>query len=251
MQKLNDKKVYLKRLQGGLYDKAWWLANIDNDISTIIDFGCASGDLFRFVDVVCPERFSYIGIETEKEFLTLCPQISSRTRYFKNFFDIDDIEWDKTILVLNSVCHELYNYSGKQSLFVLLRKAIKNNIRHIAIRDMFFNAALPVPSNVHTRLDNAFKNKFPEQNQDNIKAGNDWRELSMKYTYTENWEREVGEKYFHPTLVDDIYECVRDQGYKISKQYFVIPSQTKKFEKDLGESWPEGTTTHVKIWISR
>lgn len=250
---MNNEQCYLDRMRVGMYDKCWFLANIDVDVTTIIDFGCADGSLFHFIEAMYPDRFTYVGIENEKHFLEKCPQIPGRTSHFENIYEVkDNIDWDKTILVMNSVCHEIYSYVSEFETKYILQYAIEHDIRHIAIRDMFFKARNGIHANDWIAIDEAFQKKYPMQYFTNIALCRDWRELAMKYTYTENWEREVREKYFHPTLLLDAKTAISIDGrYEMDTQYFCIPQQIKRIERDLEVEWPEATTTHVKVWISR
>lgn len=249
---MNNEQCYLERMRVGMYDKCWFLANIDTDVDTIIDFGCADGSLFRFIEAMYPGRFTYVGIENEQHFLDQCPQIPGRTSYFKNLYQVkDNIDWDKAVLVMNSVCHEIYSYVNSYETKHILEYAIEHDVRHIAIRDMYFRSR-GIFSMDWVAIDEAFQKKYPEQYNDNARLWRDWRELAMKYTYTENWDREVREKYFHPTLLMDLQAVTEiDTRYEMNTQYFCIPQQIKRIERDLGVAWPEGVTTHVKVWISR
>lgn len=246
---MKDEQGYLDRMQVGMYDKCWWLANIDSDVDTIIDFGCADGSLFRFVESMYPGRFNYVGIDNEPHFLERCPSISGRTSYFKYFFEIEGVDWDKSILVMNSVCHEIYSYVSKFEVGNILTDAQMKGIRHIAIRDMYFHSKQGVSIEDWLKIDDALIEKYPTQYFDNNMFGRDWRELIMKYTYTDNWEREKMEAYFHPTFLFDVDASLRD-NYTKEVQYFRIPQQIKRIERDLGLTLPE-FTTHVKIWITK
>lgn len=257
---MNNEQCYLDRMRVGMYDKCWFLANIDTDVDTIIDFGCADGSLFRFLETMYPDRFIYVGIENEQHFLDKCPHIPGRTSYFRSIYEVkNNIDWTKAILVMNSVCHEIYSYVDKTEVQCIIAYAGSKNIRHIAIRDMFFRTKYGIDANKWLEMDNAFAEKYPKQYADNKnvcgrgEGWRDWRELSLKYTYTENWDREVKEQYLHPMLLIDVEAGIScsNERYDMATQYFCIPQQIKRIERDLGVEWPKGTTTHVKIWISR
>lgn len=250
---MNNEQCYLDRMRIGMYDKCWFLANIDIDVTTIIDFGCADGSLFNFLEAMYPGRFTYVGIDNNQEFLDKCPRIPGRTIYFQSIYQVDnEVNWDKAILVMNSVCHEIYSYVDTCETKHILQYAIEHNVRHIAIRDMCFRAKKGITATEWIAIDDAFAERYPEQYAANIALNRDWRELAMKYTYTENWDREVQEQYFHPTLLLDVKAVASiDPRYEMNTQYFYIPQQIKRIERDIGIEWPELTTTHVKIWISR
>lgn len=249
---MNNEQCYLDRMRVGMYDKCWFLANIDTDVTTIIDFGCADGSLFRFIEAMYLDRFSYVGIENEKRFLDKCPQIPGRTSYLENIYEVKDIDWDRAILIMNSVCHEIYSYVGPFEVTNILDYALDSHIRHVAIRDMLLSSSIPVDSIAWNRIKKAFQNKYPEQYNDVLASGTDWREIAMKYTYTENWDREVKERYFHSSFFLDVYGVQGEhRDYNVTTQYFCIPQQIKRIERDLEVKWPRNTTTHVKFWISR
>lgn len=247
---MNDTQGYLTLMRKGLKDKTWWLEYLNPQVTTIIDFGCASGDLFRYINHLFPKRFRYVGIDNNIEFLSQCPHIPLQTWYFHSLQEVWGIEWGKAILIFNSVCHEIYSYDGVSTLYNIFDYAQQMGVRQIAIRDMYLKTESTITSPEWQRLDKAFQMKYPKQYVENQELNRDVCELAMKYTYLTNWDRELTEKYFHP-LVKDI-TSVMQSVYRIDKiKYFSIPQQIQRIERDCGEKWLPNTTTHVKILINR
>ena len=67
MDAISNMDIYLRRMAATLSDKCWWAGVIPPEIDTVVDYGCAQGDLALFLEKIHPGRFKYIGIDNSPE----------------------------------------------------------------------------------------------------------------------------------------------------------------------------------------
>ena len=60
-------ETYLTKMSKTFFDKAWFMSHLSEDITTIVDFGCADGSFMKFLKLNCP-AITYIGIDNSLEF---------------------------------------------------------------------------------------------------------------------------------------------------------------------------------------
>ena len=139
MHSISDTEVYLKRMRVGMYDKCWWIDKLYPEVDTVIDFGCADGSLLEAIKVLCPQITKYYGIENNKEFFSILD--NKLIPHYSSLESLpEDIDWSRTIMVMNSVVHEICYYQGETAFKDLFKKIQGLGVRHIAIRDMCLNA---------------------------------------------------------------------------------------------------------------
>ena len=49
MTEIHNFDIYLKRMAATLSDKCWWVDRLPPDIDTVVDYGCAQGDLAAYL----------------------------------------------------------------------------------------------------------------------------------------------------------------------------------------------------------
>lgn len=257
MTEISNNDVYLERMRAGLYDKCFWIDKIDPDITTIIDFGCACGDLFRFIDEIRPNKFKFIGIENNKTFMA---NAYSRATYYSDIKDVS-CDWEHSVFVMNSVIHEIYSYCGKDTFKEILSFVFSKKIRHLAIRDMYYDnwADKETQLKWDIEVSRIACSKYPKEWADHLRTFNVQEtiaslittEFVLKYQYKENWDRECAERYFHPEMLLDLEMVALCKSYAYSyKEHFRIPQQAAQIAKDF-TPMPTDLTTHVKLLLSR
>lgn len=115
MDKIQDIDSYVRSMSATMYDKCWWVDKISPEIDTVVDFGCAQGDLALFLDRFNPGKFKYVGVDNSQEMLSL-----ARHNHYLHFGKSDSLfcqelssaiekcNPSKSVLVLNSVMHEIF-----------------------------------------------------------------------------------------------------------------------------------------------
>lgn len=209
---------YTQRMAQSMWDKNWWVDKIDASIDTIIDFGCGDAELGKFIEHIFPNRFRYIGIDNDEGMRRLAEHNYPDALIGASMEDIpEDVNPDTTIIIMNSVVHELFNYCSESEMSEILLLTKFVGARYIAIRDMckfpitifstsLNDKALAMMKEIYHRGDESIVYLTqlmmyrPELDQDHI---NLMLEYVLKYRYKENWERELKERYLW-----DWYSCL-------------------------------------------
>lgn len=268
MTPITNNDVYLERMKAGLYDKTWWIDKINPNTTTIIDYGCACGDLFRFIEDMFPGKFKFIGIETNEEFLT---NAYTEADYYRDIHDVE-CDWEHTILVMNSVIHEIYSYLSDDAFQEILNYVFDKGIAHVVIREMdlsysddsddsIFNWVADVVDTAHKRYKGQWEDHLATYTSNETNITEQAVEFVLKYTYKENWRREVNERYLHSEMIGDIGHAMSRYNFhnenSNGKFYyfdyelpFYIPQQIDRIVADFGY-FPDGLNTHVKLLISK
>lgn len=256
MEPIKDYKVYLDRMDASLIDKCWWVDKIPDDIDTVVDFGCAAGHLKKALDVLCPNRFRYIGVEIDNTLYEAC--VKSDIEVYTGMANTimkTDINLDHTVLVLNSVIHELLTYDPKA--WTKLKAMNDIGFKYIAIRDMHippenYQIALPVQLTLVERI---LHSPYRSQWDDFCKVIKHRRKLYrapiiviteflLKYRYKENWDRECYEQYLW-NWSDLIFKSYSKQ----EEQRFYIPFLQQKIFEDFNTILT--VPTHIRLLLER
>ena len=170
----------------------------------------------------------------------------------------------RAVLVLNSVLHEVFSYLTAPEQDALLSGLFDAGFRFIAIRDMHMPRPDPVLFDVEEALRAIEKSPFAglwtdysacldvaEPPRDPCWSSVSLRvsEFLLKYTYTDNWEREKRETYFWEWLrLTD--EARRKGGYEVIADIpFHIPFLRQKIRADYGLDLP--IDTHRKVLLRK
>jgi tRNA G46 methylase TrmB len=127
----------------GLRDKLFFVDHIDN-WQLLVDFGTARGDLIKAVLPYEPNAH-YIGYDISPEMIS---QAISNVGEEENIQFTDkwpevaqavQITQGTSILVLNSVLHEVFSYSSPKEYSKFWGQALKSGFSYISLRDMMPN----------------------------------------------------------------------------------------------------------------
>lgn len=268
MNSISNYDVYTERMQKTFYDKCWWINHISSDVDRIIDFGCADAGIFDFIDNMYPGRFTYIGIDENDEMLKIAREAyegNPRLSFYKSLKELDASSFGKnTVMILNSVLHELFTYKNHIEILDFIEDVRKTKPRYIAVRDMHISTADGVSE--WNFEDTEYLEQLRSYKQVTAFAEKDINfslEFLLKYLYPENWDREVKEKYlwnwsdfFRNTLEKDIVYPIEEAknetftGYiREYEENFSIRFLQDKWKKDfdIDVSIP----THKKVLLTR
>ena len=198
MPEIKNYDVYTARMQKSMYDKMFFVDKIfDKNINTIIDFGCADGELMLHLHTFMPE-LRFIGYDIDETMLEKAKEKVPFAEFYSNWSDIK-VDPDRTIVNLSSVIHEVYHYAHDGDIAVFWQRLLEPGFAYITIRDMFKND-IDLPAGDRWRH-NVIDAGYGKQLSDfeacwgRIKTTNAKNHFLLKYKYTENWEREVCENY--------------------------------------------------------
>lgn len=253
MYNISNKDIYFKRMRVGMYDKCWWVDKIYPEVNTVIDFGCADGFLWEVIKMLCPQITTYYGIENNKEFFGILNE--KAIPHYPNIEQLpQNIDWNRTIVVMNSVVHEICHYQGYADCSTIIKEIRDKGVRHIAIRDMCLN------TEEYTYLDENFyaeimNSKYASMYKEYVKRADPNElfcqvEFFLKYTYKENWDRECDEQYLWDWgffIKHKIWDTMR---IEVNQSFRIVP-QIRQIEKDFGIKFPEGLNTHRKMLLTK
>lgn len=269
MDNIQDIDAYVKSMSTTLFDKCWWLDKISPEIDTIVDYGCAQGDLAILIDSLYPGRFKYIGIDNSPEMLALASHnhhlhfAKNDSRFYSEISGIaQKVDTSKAVLVLNSVMHEIFSYLSGAEQTVLLSEMFRAGFSYIAIRDMYMpqlDGSFDAESAFRAILQSPYAVMWNEFNNhlNNKTRGRGWgdttlrmSEFLMKYRYIGNWQREMKETYFWDWMPILMSSCAEARGYALfHDEMFGIQFIQERVLNDFGITFP--IKTHRKVLLAR
>ena len=252
--------TYINSMSITLYDKCWWIDKVPDFIDTVVDFGCAGGDLAFMIERIMPNRFLYVGVDNSPIMLDMAKHnfdlAGKKILLFNNLKTaVSRVDRSSSILILNSVIHEIYSYLDADECDELFNLIFHSGFRYIAIRDMHkfhqnFNWAAD-------RLINDYIAKIQShpkyglkwaQFMQNYEAENNCcalNEFILKYRYDANWARESKEIYLWP-WIDLIYRYGTEYCINFENDFY-IPFIKDKIKEDFGFIYPQNT--HKKLLL--
>lgn len=251
---------YTSAMQNTLLDKIWFLDKIDPNINTIIDFGCADGALFNFIEELFPNRFTFVGIDSSAEMITRTVQNTldipqNRISFHEELAAVKEFDLENSILVLNSVLHELYNYLSYPVRTNILRELFtKYNFKYIAIRDMhkIEDGSFVGYPKYRIKDKDILKRKVEFDAQEYFAKAdiNGLIEFLLKYNYVDNWSRECSERYLW-NWSKDILNFAEDHYVLLYNTPFYLPYQLEHWVLDCEYSNKVIINTHKKMLFRR
>lgn len=246
MAEIKDLDIYIQRMDAALPDKAWWLSYIDDSIDTVVDFGCATGRLQHMIESIAPGKYRYIGIDNAYE---MRRNFVADGEIYASFQEaIGHFNPATSVLVFNSVLHEIFTYSSKSEILSFQHILTTVPFAYIAIRDMYQknNINFPDGENYLQAIQNspyaAQFNEFKALSR-HTKPYVLAKEFFLKYRYKENWDREKKEQYLW-----DWKKYLQNLLKNVTIAYeedFYIPFVAHKIEEDFHINYSE--TTHKKM----
>jgi hypothetical protein len=260
MPDIKNLDKYTAAMQNTLLDKIWFLDKVDPSITTIIDFGCADGSLFLFIESLFPDKFTFIGIDSSDKMLDRARLATQeipveRIQFHTSLDTVISKHFDNSILVLNSILHELYNYLPYPERTNTLKQLFsKYKFKYIAIRDMHKIDEGTFTGYPKYRL----KDPTLQKRKDQFDAleyfaktdVNSLIEFLLKYNYIDNWDRECHERYLW-NWSKDILNFANDRYSLLYDAPFYLPYQLEKWTADCEYSNKTIINTHRKMLFRR
>jgi SAM-dependent methyltransferase len=252
---------YNEGMNKGLRDKLFFLDHI-NSFDVLVDFGTADGSLIKAVIPYEPEAF-YIGYDISPSMIAKAREVVSgpNVELTSDWREVYDAVRDKreggaiSVLVLNSVLHEVFSYSSPDEYEKFWEQALDTGFDYICLRDMMTterDQATPISSKEEEVLELMMEESEKkvldfEKFHGEIESISDLVHLMLKWDYDHNWNREVEEDYFGVT-VEEFRARVR--GYKtVYKRSYVLPFLRDKWKTKW--SYDTKASTHVQIVLKR
>lgn len=250
MNGLKDINIYVQRMQKSFLDKMFFVDKIFEQVENIVDFGCANGVLIRAMHFLFPE-YNYIGYDISEEMIKKAKELVPECNFCTKWDEIDVLP-ENSLLNISSTLHEVYSYGDAESINEFWDRVFGSGFKYIAIRDMMLSDNI---KNMSDDEDVAkVKRLFPEKlNQyENLWGSVNIRfnliHYLLKYSYTENWEREVRENYL-PVTVEELLEKIPEDYEVVYKEHYVLPYVKQQIKKDSGIELDDAT--HFKILLKK
>lgn len=236
MNKLRDYEIYTSRMRKSIYDKMFFVDKIfDENIDTLIDFGCADGELILHLHAFMP-NVRFIGYDTSEVMLE---KAKDRIPFAELYSNWDDIEVDpsRTIINLSSVIHEIYSYCTQAEIKEFWDRILNTGFAYIVVRDMCkvnYECDITALQQWRKKVTDAGYGKELsdfEKYWGPIKNNNQKTHFLLKYRYAENWDRELRENYMPLTAYELKWRLV---GYETMYYDFKpLPFIVDQIGKDL------------------
>lgn len=252
-----DIQSYITGMNLSIQDKLFFVDLLDFDV--IVDFGCADGTFLESISKIKPKT-KIIGYDIDPEMLS-----KAKSKLGKNSIVTDD--WDlvtkslhyfnKPLLNLSSVIHEVYSYSNTNKIkYFWESQVFGGDFKSIVIRDMIPSTEISKSEisqfkddvkKVKQKFDRNYINSFEEKWGS---LNSNYRTLIhflLKYRFTDNWEREVSENYL-PISIETLRKKI-PSGYKIVyEDSFLLPFLKNRVKKDFNIDLIH--PTHTKMIIT-
>ena len=110
-QAISNYNTYNSGMNKSYLDKIFFLDKIEN-VESVLDFGCASGDILKHIHDTDPELKLY-GYDNDSNMIDIANDRYSDIAIFESNFEelITYLNPETSLLNLSSVIHEVYSYS--------------------------------------------------------------------------------------------------------------------------------------------
>ena len=252
MTPIKNYNVYQNGMKKSLDDKLFFLDLID-DVDTIVDFGCADGQLLKQIHEERPE-WNLMGIDMDEKMIEQAQKNCPDATYI-NTNGIYKFNGDNnSILNLSSVIHEVYSYCTTEEIHRFWDDLFNSSYKYISIRDMALSEEAYRTSNyedlinIHKKANKHMLNEFERINS-NIKYNNSLIHFLMKYRYVQNWDREVRENYFPITVEQVLYKIDFNKYNVVYFEHYILPFTKEKVKEDFEIELKD--PTHFKLLLER
>lgn len=250
MDKIVDREIYLQRMSKPLQEKLKIIKYIPDKTKTVLDVGCADGTITLAMADMFPD-IDFLGIDLDGGFVDIAnSKIEGRknVRFEKLYLRELLARTEKfDLIIFCSVLHEFFSYGEGVSSVVkamadtheLLKKGGRIVIRDMIVYEYAEKSDLWVEK-ILEKIKN--KKEVSKQRADfevvygPMKTIKDINHFLLKYSYVENWQRELNENYL-PVNFETYDKIFTLLGMKVVFQRSsTIPFLKQKWSSDFGFS---------------
>lgn len=278
----SDLKAYNAEMLKSAYDKIGFVNEIFEPLDVIVDFGCADGGVTRMIKQYYPESL-VIGYDLKEVLVknglhevidpidVVLPNIkheqlveiidktlTNTVFYTSNLtvvdFLLEQYKVNKSLLVMNSVTHEIYNYMSKFERRDLFNALFKMDFDYIWVRDMKINACKCDPEDFHWIY---YRDIISRKNYgDRLKSFIEWNGAITNYTDLvhflmkcryKNWGKECSEDYnAFGNNINEFENVLAIHGYYLRKSEDYALPYLEYINKEIVNFSRYNITTHTK-----
>lgn len=257
---IRDYRHYTTEMRKSLIDKIFFMDKLDSGFETILDYGCADGQLIGFLARIFPE-YTFIGYDLNPEMTRLAAEQFSlpNVRFFsqldalRGYLSERGIAPREVSLNMSSLIHEVYSYGNADDIKEFWDFVNCFGFGCITIRDMCLEQAahrLSLKEDVlkvrRTLKDDTIK-QF-ESCHGSLSDNYQLIHLLMKYRYVNNWQRECAENYL-PLTLEELAAKLSPAYEIVYFDHYVLPFLQSVVKKDFDITIKD--YTHVKLILRR
>ena len=244
--------TYLGEMRKSLLEKMFFINRIFEPIDTVLDFGCANGELIKALRLFYDE-YRYVGYDLSRDMIAAARKNVPEAEFYHRWEDIR-IPWDRSVVNLSSVIHEVYAYCDPEGVEAFWDRIFESGFRYIAIRDMMISRQdrrQADPALVRAVRENG---EFRDHLRDfeavwgGIHRQDRLIHYLLKYRYSLNWSREVLENYL-PLPLEDLLALVPETYEVRLLDHSPFPYVQYRVEQDF--VFRLETPTHLKLILRR
>lgn len=250
--KIKDMNIYLKRMQKSVLDKLFFIDKVFEPFDTIVDFGCANGELINAVQALFGE-YNFVGYDISEDMINEAKIHAPNADYYTNWNEID-VDFSKSLLNISSTVHEVYSYCTKEEIDEFWERVFKSGFKYIAIRDMMFSEKekdwLDKPLLEIVRNNTQFADKLRDYESvwGTIDNQHELAHYLLKYKYVQNWDREVHENYVGLSL-EELHKLIPNDYEITYESHFLLPYTAWQIKNDFAAELT--TPTHIKMILKK
>ena len=244
-----DLSGYLYKMQKSMIDKMFFIDKIFEPIDTIVDFGCANGELIKMLQYYFDE-YSYVGYDISEKMVQAAKENVPGAVFCSDWNSIG-VPFERSLLNISSVIHEVYSYCAPDDIDLFWRRVFDSGFRYVTIRDMMLSQKHSDTPASESDLGNLRANRQYRKHLEDyesvwgrIKTEKQMAHYLLKYSYTQNWDREVREDYLGLTLEE--LNAVIPKNYRVTYcEHYTLPYVGWQIKKDFGIELK--IPTHIKM----
>lgn len=259
---ITNYNTYLARMDVSLPDKAFFVYRAPL-ARVIVDFGCAAGNLFRYIRSISNQEYIMIGYDNDATMRELareaadvvCGTMEELREAIEHTLAAHNLTMKNVLFNFSSVIHEMNSYEI-DDIFSFI-----NDLRsgYVSIRDMKFRRKKEIPGNTFRVFDKKYLNQFHSFLAHRgilFPDLADFAEYLLKYKYTENWERELGEHYFFGFAYAEKYynALIDNHKYRLTWDVnYCLPHFDRQIKDDFNIFFniSDYFTTHEQLLLER
>lgn len=249
---ISNYSVYLHRMQQSVLDKLFFFDKIFEPVKTIVDFGCANGEMLKSLQLFsCDYRF--IGYDISQTMIEAAKENVPNVEFYSNWDEIQ-LNPEESLVNISSTIHEVYSYGTEADVAQFWDRMLRSGFKYVSIRDMMVSDADEAAPDERAmkilRADRRYADKLAdyEEHWGSIQTQSSLVHYLLKYSYTENWTREVRENYL-PITVEKLLAMVPDDYEITYHRHYVLPYTAWQIKRDFGIELT--TPTHAQLLLKK
>ena len=247
-ENIRDLNIYLKRMERSVMDKMFFIDKVFEPIQNILDFGCANGGTIKSLELFFGD-YRYIGYDVSEEMVEAAKKNVPEAEFYTRWEDIS-LDPSQTLINISSTVHEVYSYSGHDEIEQFWDRVWNSGFKYVSIRDMSVPKGCDrdcEPAQLAAvRACKAYAEKLREYESvwGPIVSEKQLTHFLLKYSYTQNWAREVRENYL-PISTEALLARIPDCYEVTWLRTYTLPYVAWQVERDFGVRL--STPTHIQL----